>query len=108
MKKYTKKELIEIFLEIKKYTLAGLILQNVNLDDFRVQKLKETQNIWDLDIILGILTKLEQSMLEANVSSMTRKFLKSYKNLCPTDKKQFKNSEEVLQLRCKNMQKSLK
>ncbi len=108
MRKYTKKELTEIFLEIKKFTLGGLILKNVSKDSFQVQKLKETQNIWDLDIILWILNPMEQNILMMNVWAKTQKFLKDYKKLWIQDKKQFKNSEEVLQLWWVNTVKSLK
>lgn len=108
MRKYTKKELVNIFTEVKKYSLWGLVLKNVSKDSFQVQKILKTQNIWDLDLILWVLSPMEQNILEMNVSALIQKFLKDYKKLWVQAKKQFKNLEEVLQLQWENMQKNLK
>lgn len=110
MRKYTKKELKEIFSEIVKYVLAQFVLKKfANLNDFQIQILKNAKKLEDLDKILSILSELEKNLLKANISAKSQKFLKYYERLWIYEKQKFlsENWGKLLLSLWENIQKNL-
>lgn len=109
MKKYTKKELEKIVLESVKYLLAQFVLQNLNKESFKFQKLLKMQNFLDFLSLYEILEISEKNILKMNVWPKTQKFLKDYEKLWIEQKRKFlsENSDKLLLSLWENIQKNL-
>ena len=103
MKKYSKNELRKIVLESWKFLLAQFVLQNLNKESFKFQKLLEMQNLIDF------LNLSEKNILKMNVWPKTQKFLKDYEKLWIEQKRKFlsENSDKLLLSLWENIQKNL-
>lgn len=96
MKKYSKNELRKIVLESVKYLLAQFVLQNLNKESFKFQKLLRIENLKDFLDLYWILEISEKNILKMNVSAPTGKFLKDYEKLWIKEKQQFLKKEDFL------------
>lgn len=109
MKKYSKNELRKIVLESWKFLLAQFVLQNLNKESFKFQKLLEMQNLIDFLNLYEFLDLTEKNILKMNVWPKTQKFLKDYEKLWIEQKRKFlsENSDKLLLLLWENIQKNL-
>lgn len=90
MRKYTKKELSEIFDEIKKYTIAWIILKRFTwINSFQLQIVKEAESLKKLPTILNTLSEIEKNILKMNISAKASKFLKDFEKLWIKEKQEF-------------------
>ena len=109
MKKYSKNELRKIVLESWKFLLAQFVLQNLNKESFKFQKLLEMQNLIDFLNLYEFLDLTEKNILKMNVWPKTQKFLKDYEKLWIEQKRKFlsENWGKLLLSLWENIQKNL-